>query len=64
MVLRLPHKSSDVLLTLNTPIFVSEQSAAANDTGAGQKTLHYTAPELFSNMMSSFEILDWNLISG
>jgi hypothetical protein len=64
MILRLPHKASDIILTMNTPVFVNERSAAAQDTGAGPKTLHYTAPDLFTRMISSFEILDWNLITG
>ena len=33
-VVRLPQHGSDVLLTLNTPIYISERSAAAEHAGA------------------------------
>lgn len=33
-VVRLPQHGSDVLLTLNTPIYISEKSAAAEHAGA------------------------------
>ena len=63
-VIRLPHVGSDVVITLNTPMVVSERSAAAQDTGAGPKTLHHAAPELFRRMTASFAIHDWSLFGG
>jgi hypothetical protein len=60
-VIRLPRVSSDVVITMSTPMAVNELSAAAQDVGAGQKTLHHSAPDLFDSMTSTFRIADWNL---
>jgi hypothetical protein len=63
-VIRLPHVLSDVVITMTTPMVVNEQSAAALDIGAGQKTLHHSAPALFDLMTDAFSISDWNLFAG
>eukprot|EP00892_Ulva_mutabilis_P006145 jgi/Ulvmu1/3902/UM018_0124.1 len=60
-VLRLPHVSSDVIITLSTAMTVSEHSAAAADTGAGDRSDHLRAPALFESMIQSFAINDWSL---
>lgn len=60
-VLRIPHVSSDIVITLSTPISVSENSAAAADAGSGDRTDHLRAPALFNSMIHSFAINDWGL---
>ncbi|PSC69030.1 putative ran guanine nucleotide release factor [Micractinium conductrix] len=61
---RLPHVGSDVLITLNSPIFISERSAAAEHAGAGYKGVHLTAPALFRQILATFSIADWGLFDG
>lgn len=63
-LIRLPHVNSDVVMTLNTPIVVSEHSAAAHEAGAGVKTRHNTAPELFRRLAASLVVNDWGLFGG
>lgn len=60
-ILRLPHVKSDVVLTLATPTEINAASAAADEAGAGAKTLHLTAPELFQRMLQTFRVVDWEL---
>jgi hypothetical protein len=60
---RLPTHSTDLLLTMNTPVFISEASAAAEQAGAGYKQEYLHAPELFKRMLASFQIKDWGLFS-
>lgn len=64
MVLRLPHVSTDMLLTLNTPIFIHAASASAAQAGSGYKDTHMQAPRLFHRIMASLEIDDWGLFGG
>ncbi|KAL4857856.1 Ran guanine nucleotide release factor [Chlorella vulgaris] len=59
--IRLPQHGSDLLLTLNSPIYISEKSAAAEHAGAGFKGAHLTAPALFKQIISSLRINDWGL---
>jgi hypothetical protein len=61
---RLPDVHSDVVLTLTTPMHISELSAAAQDVGAGAKTLHTTAPALFFNIIQSLRIMDTRLFGS
>ena len=58
---RLSDYGSDLLITLNTPIFISESSSAAEQVGAGAQLLHAAAPALFSNILRSLRIVDWGL---
>ena len=62
-VLRLAQQSTDIIITLTTPIAINVLSAAAQDIGAGQKTGHHQAPALFDRMLNTFDIRDWNLFS-
>ncbi|KAI7843900.1 hypothetical protein COHA_002444 [Chlorella ohadii] len=63
-VIRLPQHGSDVLITLNSPIYISEHSAAAEHAGAGFKGAHLTAPALFRSILATFAINDWALFGG
>lgn len=63
-VVRLPQQVTDLLITLNTPIFISEHSAAAEHAGAGFKGAHLTAPLLFRQMLKTFKIVDWSLFGA
>lgn len=60
-VLRLPHVTSDIVISLSTAVSVSEHSAAAADAGAGSRTDHLRAPGLFESMIQTFAINDWGL---
>lgn len=60
-VLRLPHVESDVVISLMTPTNISQQSTAAAHAGAGEKTAHLSAPDLFNRLLTSFKINDWSL---
>lgn len=57
-VVRLPRQETDILITLNSPTAVSEQSSSAKS---------FTAPHpegslaLFKSLVSSFGIADWGL---
>eukprot|EP00887_Chlorella_sp_A99_P002888 scaffold6.g2888.t1 len=59
-----PPRQSDVLITLNTPIWISERSAAAEHVGAGFKGAHLVAPDLFRRALATLEVLDWGLFGG
>ncbi|EFN58622.1 hypothetical protein CHLNCDRAFT_140842 [Chlorella variabilis] len=61
---RLPQHGSDLLITLNSPIFISEKSAAAQHAGAGFKGAHLLAPLLFKQIIASFRINNWGLFGG
>lgn len=61
VVLRLPEKNTDILISMNTPVFIHEDSSVAVDVGAGFKQLHLTAPDLFQSIVKSFTIVDWSL---
>lgn len=62
--IRLPRHGSDVLITLNSPIYISDKSAAAEHAGAGFKGAHLTAPTLFHQILASFKINDWGLFGA
>lgn len=64
LAVRLPQYASDVLLTLNTPIFISEGSAAAEHAGAGYKADWAAAPDLFQRMAASLQIVDFGLFGA
>jgi hypothetical protein len=61
LIVRIPEHKTDMLVTLNSPIYISEHSAAAKEAGAGYKELHMQAPELFQNMIKTLKILDFTL---
>lgn len=61
---RLLQQQSDVLITRNTPIWISERSAAAEHAGAGFKGAHLVAPDLFRRALATLEVLDWGLFGG
>ncbi|CAL8464048.1 g3583 [Coccomyxa elongata] len=60
-IIRLKQVSSEVLITLNTPVFVSSSSAAAQDIGAGEKAHHLMAPSLMRRVIATFKIIDYSL---
>ena len=63
-VVRLPAHGSDLLVTLNTPSFISAASAAAEEAGAGPKSAHTAAPALFADILRTLKILDWGLFGS
>ncbi|BDA49170.1 probable ran guanine nucleotide release factor [Coccomyxa sp. Obi] len=60
-IIRLKQVSSEVLITLNTPVSVSSSSAAAQDIGAGESAHHYMAPSLMRRVIATFKINDYSL---
>lgn len=63
-VIRLPQHSSDLVISLNTPVFISQHSAAAEHAGAGAKTGHLKALPLFRSILASLRIVDYGLFGG
>lgn len=64
LVVRLPNFGTDVLVTLNTPIFISEQSAAAQQAGSGYKNAYSSAPDLFRRIIATLEIRDFGIFGS
>ena len=60
-VVRLAEVSSDVVITLNTPITINARSSAAQAVSPGPKCAHERAPTDFAAMLHSFQVLDWGL---
>lgn len=61
---RLPQHKSDVVLSLNSPSYISEQSTAAADAGSGQQETHKAALPLFRRILGSLKIIDYGLFGG
>jgi hypothetical protein len=64
VVVRIPRHGTDLLLTLNTPVEISERSAAAEHAGAGGRDHHLQAPSLARRVLQSLDIRDWGLFGG
>jgi hypothetical protein len=64
LVVRLPAHASDLLLTLNTPVFIAEDSAAAARAGAGFKAGAGAAPALLAAVAATLRIHDFGLFGG
>ena len=62
--MRLPEHGSDLLIVLNSPVFISVDSAAAQHAGPGFKDAHLTAPALFQRIIATLQINDWGLFGG
>ena len=60
-VVRLEEVSSDVVITLNTPISINPRSSSAKNSPAGPKGAHERAPGDFATMLHSFQVLKWGL---
>ena len=61
-IIRLQHVASEVLVTLNTLVHVSERSAAAAAVQPGPKAAdHRAAAALFRQALSSLKIKDYSL---
>lgn len=60
-IIRLPSVSTDIVITLATPMEINARSAAAAEAGAGPKTLHLSAPALFLRMTDAFIVQNWGL---
>lgn len=63
-VIRLPQHGSDLVVSLNTPVFISERSAAAEHAGSGLKNAHLAALPLFRDVLASLKIIDYGLFGG
>eukprot|EP00884_Botryococcus_braunii_P020601 jgi/Botrbrau1/7224/Bobra.0021s0009.1 len=64
LVVRLAEHSTDLLISLNTPVFINAESAAAEHAGAGSHTAHLAAPDLFQAIVSTLRIADYGLFRG
>ena len=60
-LIRIPEKATDVLFTLNTPIFIAAESAAAKTAGSGHQSAYVDAPRLFSKIIALIAIQNWEL---
>eukprot|EP00931_Biecheleriopsis_adriatica_P039642 TRINITY_DN22658_c0_g1_i1.p1 TRINITY_DN22658_c0_g1~~TRINITY_DN22658_c0_g1_i1.p1 ORF type:complete len:213 (+),score=49.92 TRINITY_DN22658_c0_g1_i1:79-639(+) len=54
--LRLQHQSTDILITLNDPVAIDPESSSASAPAADSR-----AEAIFSSVLRSFRIVDWNL---
>lgn len=63
-VIRLPQHGSDLVISLNTPGFISAASAAAEHAGAGAKSGPSQALPLFRRVLASIRIVDYSLFGG
>jgi len=63
-VIRLPEVKCDIVVSLNTPVFINENSASAEHAGAGLKIAFKRAPELFRRMLKSLKIRDMGLFGS
>ncbi|EGD82611.1 hypothetical protein PTSG_03267 [Salpingoeca rosetta] len=56
--------SADIVVSFNSPVFISEQSAVAPNVDA-QRMAHYNAPEqalaVFTQAIDTLQINDWSL---
>ncbi len=62
--MRLPQHGTDLVLSLNTPLYISERSAAAEHAGAGRKQGAEAALPLFRRVLASLRIVDFGLFVG
>ncbi len=60
-VIRPPSVQSEILITLNRPVIISQHSAAAVDAGAGAKTAFTVAPQLMAAVLASLKVHDLGL---
>lgn len=63
-VVRLPQVNSDILITLNTPIYINPASRSAQHVASGHKATHEQAPADFAGLLSTFSVLDWGLFGS
>lgn len=59
-MLRLERVATDLLLTLNTPVFIHERSASAEHAGAGHRD-GAGAYEILRRVLGSLNVVDWGL---
>jgi hypothetical protein len=64
LVLRLPDFATDLLLTLNTPVFVAEGSSGGGAAGLGFRPGALEAPALFRRIVATLRIVDFGLFGG
>ena len=57
-VLRYSEKEADILISMDTPTHIHENSLAAQHAGSGQKHAHLSAPDLFMKPLKTFHVLD------
>lgn len=60
-LIRLPDYESDIIITLNTPVFISQYSSSAQLTGSGAQAWHEDAPALFQAILKTFKINDYDV---
>lgn len=58
---RLNNYKADLLISLNTPVYISEGSSAAETAGAGHQSAYLSAPELLTTVIATLKIVDWGL---
>ncbi|KAK9802854.1 hypothetical protein WJX73_008833 [Symbiochloris irregularis] len=63
-VVRLPQVNSDILITLNTPIYINPASRTAKHVAAGHQATHEHAPAEFAALLTTFTVLDWGLFGS
>lgn len=62
--IRLPQHESDIVLSLNTPSYISEQSAAAEHAGSGHLEMNRAALPLFRRILKNLKVVDYSLFGS
>ncbi len=63
-IVRLAEHATDLVVSLNTPMYISPSSAAAEHAGAGAKGAHMVAHDLFGRILQTLEIKDYGLFGS
>ena len=61
VVLRMPQKQADIVVSLNTPTMINPASSSAEHAGAGPVSSAGEASEIFLGVLKSLHIADWGL---
>lgn len=60
-VIRLPHVTTDVLITLNDPVMLALQSSSSKTGAVPQGSNAMQSLDMFSKIIRSLRIIDWGL---
>jgi hypothetical protein len=67
-VIRLPHVSSEILITVNEPIVIHPESSSATFFNTTIPSASFSgstsALDLFRNILLSFRVVDWSLFGA
>ena len=62
-IFRFLERKTDILISMNTPVYINTESAAAPHAGAGHKSTHTSALALLATMLKTFHIHNYSLFA-